>query len=111
MASLRPLWRSAWAEKLQISICHIQPGKPQQNAYVEHYNRTVRHEWLGQNIIGSIEEAQSYATKWLWTYNNERTDMVLGGITPAQKLSGLLPVLLTVGYAPLAFSSNSIGLI
>ncbi len=76
----------AWAEKRHISICHIQPGKPQQNAYVERYNRTVRHEWLDQNIIGSIEEAQDYATKWLWTYNNERPSMALGGITPAQKL-------------------------
>ena len=75
-----------WAKKLQISICHIQPGKPQQNAYVERYNRTVRHEWLDQNIIGSIEEAQNYATKWLWTYNNERPNMGIGGITPAQKL-------------------------
>jgi putative transposase len=76
----------AWAEKLQINICHIQPGKPQQNAYVERYNRTVRHEWLDQNIIGSIEEAQNYATKWLWTYNNERPNMGIGGMTPAQKL-------------------------
>ncbi len=76
----------AWAEKRHISICHIQPGKPQQNAYVERYNRTVRHEWLDQNIIGSIEEAQDYATKWLWTYNNERPNMGIGGITPAQKL-------------------------
>ena len=76
----------AWAEKLQINICHIQPGKPQQNAYVERYNRTVRHEWLDQNIISSIEEAQNYATKWLWTYNNERPNMGIGGITPAQKL-------------------------
>ena len=25
----------AWAEKRQIRIQHIQPGKPQQNAYVE----------------------------------------------------------------------------
>ena len=76
----------AWAEKLSISICHIQPGKPQQNAYVERYNRTVRHEWLDQHIIESIEEAQDHATKWLWTYNNERPNMALGGITPAQKL-------------------------
>jgi putative transposase len=77
---------SAWAEKLQINIRHIQPGKPQQNAYVERYNRTVRHEWLDQHIIESIAEAQDYATQWLWTYNNERPNMALGGITPAQKL-------------------------
>jgi putative transposase len=76
----------AWAEKHHISIRYIQPGKPQQNAYVERYNRTIRHEWLDQHIIESIEEAQDYATQWLWTYNNERPNMALGGITPAQKL-------------------------
>jgi putative transposase len=76
----------SWAEKRGISIQYIQPGKPQQNAYVERYNRTVRHEWLDQNIIGSIEEAQDYATQWLWTYNNDRPNMGIGGITPAQKL-------------------------
>ncbi|MBX4893883.1 MULTISPECIES: IS3 family transposase [Rhizobium] len=75
-----------WAEKQGIALNHIQPGKPQQNAYVEHYNRTVRHEWLDQNIIESIEEAQKFATQWLWTYNNERPNMGIGGITPAQKL-------------------------
>jgi putative transposase len=76
----------AWADKRGISIRHIQPGKPQQNAYVERYNRTVRHEWLDQHIIESIEEAQNYATQWLWTYNNDRPNMGIGGITPAQKL-------------------------
>jgi putative transposase len=76
----------AWAEKRGISIQYIQPGKPQQNAYVERYNRTVRHEWLDQHIIESIEEAEDYATQWLWTYNNERPNMGIGGITPAQKL-------------------------
>ena len=76
----------AWAEKRQISIRHIQPGKPQQNAYVERYNRTVRHEWLDQNIIDSIKEAQDYTIQWLWTYNNDRPNMGIGGITPAQKL-------------------------
>ncbi|SPL64782.1 Mobile element protein [Ochrobactrum soli] len=75
-----------WAEKQGIALNHIQPGKPQQNAYVERYNRTVRHEWLDQNIIESIEEAQKFATQWLWTYNNERPNMGIGGITPAQKL-------------------------
>jgi putative transposase len=76
----------AWAERRGISIQYIQPGKPQQNAYVERYNRTVRHEWLNQHIIESIEEAEDYATQWLWTYNNERPNMGIGGSTPAQKL-------------------------
>ena len=75
-----------WAEKQGISIQHIQPGKPQQNAYIERYNRTVRHEWLDQHIIENIEEAQDFATQWLWTYNNDRPNMGIGGITPAQKL-------------------------
>ena len=30
------------AEKQGIALNHIQPGKSQQNAYVERYNRTVR---------------------------------------------------------------------
>lgn len=75
-----------WASENDIIIKHIQPGKPQQNAYVERYNRTVRHEWLDQYIIETIEEAKDFATKWLWTYNNDRPNMGIGGITPAQKL-------------------------
>ena len=75
-----------WAEKQGVAILHIQPGQPQQNAYIERYNRTVRHEWLDQYIIESIEEAQDHATQWLWTYNNDRPSMGIGGITPAQKL-------------------------
>ncbi len=75
-----------WAFKRGIGLTYIQPGKPQQNAYVERYNRTVRHEWLGQYIFQTIEEAQDYATRWLWTYNNERPNMAIGGITPAMKL-------------------------
>ena len=74
-----------WAEKRNIILQHIQPGQPQQNAYIERYNRTVRHEWLDQHIIESIEEAQDFATQWLWTYNNDRPNMAIGGITPACK--------------------------
>ena len=75
-----------WAETRGIAIQHIQPGKPQQNACVERYNRTVRHEWLDQYMFATIKEVQDYATDRLWTYNNDRPDMRLGGITPAQKL-------------------------
>lgn len=43
-----------WAEKAGIALLYIQPGKPQQNAYVERYNRTVRTEWLGRYHFESI---------------------------------------------------------
>lgn len=75
-----------WADKRGIALNHIQPGKPQQNAYVERYNRTVRHEWLNIYLFESLSEVQDIATEWLWTYNNERPNMGIGGITPAQKL-------------------------
>ena len=88
-----------WAEKRNVRLEYIQPGKPQQNAYIERYNRTVRpshrnfvatagqwDEWLGQYIFETIKEAQDQATQWLWTYNNERPNMGIGGMTPAMKL-------------------------
>lgn len=78
-----------WARKHQIDIRYIQPGKPQQNAYVERYNRTVRYDWLNQHLFDSIEEVQDFATQWLWLYNNERPNMGLGGITPKQKLASV----------------------
>ncbi len=77
----------AWAEKRSIRLEHIQPGKPQQNAYIERYNRTVRYDWLEQYLFDSIAEVQDFATRWLWTYNHERPNMGLGGITPKQKLA------------------------
>ncbi len=76
-----------WAKENGIQLDVIQPGHPQQNAYVERYNRTVRYDWLAQTLFDSITEVQEAATRWLWIYNNERPNMALGGITPAQKLA------------------------
>jgi putative transposase len=77
----------AWAEKRGIHIEFIQPGQPQQNAYVERYNRTVRYDWLAHHLFDSLEEIQDFATSWLWTYNHDRPNMANGGITPKQKLA------------------------
>lgn len=76
-----------WANNRGIRVEYIQPGNPQQNAYIERYNRTVRYDWLSQYLFDSIEEVQDFATRWLWTYNYERPNMGLGGITPKQKLA------------------------
>jgi putative transposase len=76
-----------WAAKHHIQIVHIQPGKPQQNAYVECFNRTVRYEWLSQHYCQSIDDVQEFATRWIYKYNNQRPNMALGGITPKQRLA------------------------
>ena len=76
-----------WAKKEGIALNFIQPGKPQQNAYIERFNRTVRYDWLNQYLFSSISEMQEFATRWQWLYNNERPNMALGGITPAQRLA------------------------
>lgn len=75
-----------WAEKRNLLLEDVQPGKPQQNPYIERSNRTVRGEWLGEYTFEKIEEAQDQATEWLWTYHNERPKMGIGSMTPALKL-------------------------
>lgn len=37
-------------------------------------------------VIEAMAEVQDHATEWLWTYNNDRPNMGIGSITPAQKL-------------------------
>ena len=78
-----------WSDRHDIELEYIQPGNPQQNAYVERFNRTVRYDLLNQDIFQTIEEVQDKVTNWLWHYNNERPNMALGGITPMQKLYGV----------------------
>ena len=75
-----------WANQHQITLLYIQPGKPTQNAYVERFNRTARHEWLDLHMFESVEQAQNLATNWLWLYNNERPNMAIGGVPPKQLL-------------------------
>ncbi len=76
-----------WAREHEIELCYIQPGKPQQNAYVERFNRTVRYEWLSQYYWKSLGEVQLFAIQWMYQYNHERPSMALGGITPKQRLA------------------------
>lgn len=72
----------AWAQKRGIKLAFIQPGKPQQNAYIEHFNRTARYEWLSQYEWEELAHVQDHTTRWMWSYNHERPNMALGGLTP-----------------------------
>ncbi len=56
-------------------------GKTQQNAYIERYNRTVRYDGLAHYLFESVDGVQEFAKKWLSTYNQERPNTGLGGIT------------------------------
>ena len=76
-----------WAERNDIRLDYIQPGNPQQNAYIERFNRTVRYEWLSQYLWQDLAEVQLFATKWMYDYNHDRPHMALGGITPKQRLA------------------------
>lgn len=76
-----------WAQQKRIALRYIQPGNPQQNAYIERFNRTVRYDWLGHYLFESLNELQEFATNWLWVYNHERPNMALGGYTPKQRLA------------------------
>lgn len=72
----------SWTKQHGIRIDYIQPGKPQQNAYIERYNRTMRYSWVSKHLFDSLEQVQDYATKWLWFYNHQRPHKANGGNPP-----------------------------
>ena len=53
-----------WAQQSGIAFQYIQPGKPQQNAYVERFNRTVRYEWLSQYYWADSSGLCDRGTPW-----------------------------------------------
>jgi putative transposase len=79
-----------WADGHGIKLVFIQPGNPQQNAYIERFNRTMRYELLSPNLFGNIEEVQEAATQWGYAYNHDRPSMALNGRTPIQCLQAYL---------------------
>jgi putative transposase len=73
-----------WAHRNGIALRLIEPGKPNQNAYVESFNGRLRDECLNEHWFTSLSHARALIEAWHREYNEERPKRSLGGLTPAQ---------------------------
>lgn len=72
-----------WAHARGVQLFLIEPGKPNQNAYIESFNGRFRDECLNENWFTSLRHAQVVIEAWRREYNEERPKKSLGGLTPA----------------------------
>ncbi len=72
-----------WCASHDIEIRYIQPGKPNQNPFIERFNRTYRDEVLDTYLFESLDQVRDITERWLHTYNEIRPHDALGRIPPA----------------------------
>ncbi len=80
-----------WAHARGVRLFLIQPGKPNQNAYIESFNGRLRDECLNEHWFVSLAHARTVIEAWRREYNEERPKKSLGGLTPsayARQLAG-----------------------
>jgi putative transposase len=78
-----------WAHERGVTLRLIEPGKPNQNAYIESFNGRFRDECLNEHWFTSVAHAQVIIETWRREYNNERPKKGLSGLTPAGYASQL----------------------
>src|SRR3954465_9757930 len=61
-----------WAHNRGVTLRLIEPGKPNQNAYIESFNGRFRDECLNEHWFTSVPHAQSIIETWRCEYNDER---------------------------------------
>jgi putative transposase len=71
-----------WAKERCIELKFIQPGKPNQNALIERFNRSFRTEVLSCYLFDSLKEVEELTQEWLYQYNHVRPHDALNGLTP-----------------------------
>ena len=71
-----------WAHAHGVAMRLIEPGKPNQNAYVESLNGRLRDECLNEHWFTSLLHARTVIEAWRREYNQERPKKALGGLTP-----------------------------
>ena len=72
-----------WCTERGIELRYIQPGKPDQNAFIERFNRTYRTEVLNTYVFESLDQVREISAEWLQSYNEERPHDALAGVPPA----------------------------
>ncbi len=80
-----------WAKDRSIALRFIEPGKPNQNAYIERFNRTYRDEVLSAYLFESIEQVRQITDAWLIEYNALRPHDSLGRVPPLTYLPREMP--------------------
>jgi len=75
-----------WCQEHNVILQFIQPGKPNQNGYIERFNRTYRDEVLDEHLFEDISQVKEFSHQWMWEYNNERPHDSLEDLTPAEHL-------------------------
>ncbi len=68
---LRSAVLAQWCEDNHIELRYIQPGKPSQNAFIERFNRTYRHEVLDAYLFSGLEEVRGVTEDWIKDYNED----------------------------------------
>ena len=71
-----------WAHARGVQLFLIEPGKPNQNAYIESFNGRFRDECLNEHWFTSLQHAKVVIEGWRREYNEERPKKSLGGLTP-----------------------------
>lgn len=71
-----------WLHTHRIKWEKIQKGSPQENCFIERFNRTAREELFNANLFSSINEAKELAEEFVKEYNTERPHESLKNQTP-----------------------------
>lgn len=72
-----------WAHERGVQLRLIEPGKPNQNAYIESFNGRLRDECLNEHWFPNLLHARTEIERWRRDYNDERPKKALGGLTPS----------------------------
>lgn len=81
-------WRmlSHWCHENRVVIDYIEPGKPNQNAYIGWLNRGYRTEALDAWLFRDLDEVCEFTWASMLEYNEARDHDSFEGMTPIEAL-------------------------